>query len=74
MPTAALNLLIVFGVLPRFEAIRPLARFLLCKCLSVDQHRHLNRRRLNQMRYAIAWLLGVPASIIIIWFVVGHVL
>jgi len=26
------------------------------------------------MRYAIAWLLGVPASIIVIWFVLGHVL
>ena len=24
------------------------------------------------MRYAIAWLLGVPASIIVIWFVLGH--
>jgi len=26
------------------------------------------------MRYAIAWLLGVPASIIVIWFVLGHLL
>jgi hypothetical protein len=28
----------------------------------------------KQMRYAIAWLLGVPASIIVIWFVLGHLL
>jgi len=26
------------------------------------------------MRYAVAWLLGVPVSIIVIWFVLGHVL
>jgi len=26
------------------------------------------------MRYAVAWLLGVPASIIVIWFVLGHLL
>jgi len=26
------------------------------------------------MRYMIAWLLGVPASILVIWFVVSHVL
>ena len=24
------------------------------------------------MRYVVAWLLGVPFSIIVIWFVVGH--
>jgi len=29
---------------------------------------------IGEMRYAIAWLLGVPASIIVIWFVLGHVL
>jgi len=26
------------------------------------------------MRYMIAWLLGVPASILVVWFVVSHVL
>jgi len=26
------------------------------------------------MRYMIAWLLGVPASILVIWFVVSHIL
>jgi predicted outer membrane lipoprotein len=25
------------------------------------------------MRYFVAWLLGVPLSIIALWFVVGHV-
>jgi hypothetical protein len=24
------------------------------------------------MRYVIAWILGVPFSIIVIWFLVGH--
>jgi hypothetical protein len=28
----------------------------------------------KQMRYVVAWLLGVPASILVIWFVVSHVL
>jgi len=28
----------------------------------------------KRMRYAIAWLLGVPVSIILVWFVVGHLL
>jgi len=26
------------------------------------------------MRYMVAWLLGVPASILVIWFVVSHIL
>jgi len=25
------------------------------------------------MRYVIAWLLGVPFSLIVLWYVVGHV-
>ena len=24
------------------------------------------------MRYAVAWLLGVPFSVIVLWFIVGH--
>jgi len=36
--------------------------------------RRLNQKGSGQMRYAIAWLLGVPASIIVIWFVLGHLL
>ena len=25
-----------------------------------------------RMRYIVAWLLGVPLSIIVIWYLVGH--
>jgi hypothetical protein len=25
------------------------------------------------MRYVVAWLLGVPFGLIVIWYVVGHV-
>jgi hypothetical protein len=32
------------------------------------------KEEVSEMRYAIAWILGVPASIIVIWFVVGHLL
>ena len=24
------------------------------------------------MRYAVAWLLGVPFSLIVVWYVLGH--
>jgi hypothetical protein len=24
------------------------------------------------MRYFVAWMLGVPFSIIVLWFIVGH--
>jgi hypothetical protein len=24
------------------------------------------------MRYFVAWLLGVPLSVIVIWYLVGH--
>jgi hypothetical protein len=24
------------------------------------------------MRYMVAWLLGVPFSVIVLWYVVGH--
>jgi hypothetical protein len=24
------------------------------------------------MRYLVAWLLGVPFSVIVLWYVVGH--
>jgi hypothetical protein len=24
------------------------------------------------MRYFVAWLLGVPFSLIVVWYVVGH--
>jgi len=26
------------------------------------------------MRYGIAWLLGVPASVLVIWYVISHLL
>ena len=26
-----------------------------------------------RMRYIVAWLLGVPLSLIALWYVVGHV-
>ena len=26
----------------------------------------------DQMRYVVAWLLGVPLSVIALWYVVGH--
>jgi hypothetical protein len=26
------------------------------------------------MKYGIAWLLGVPVSILVIWFVISHLL
>ena len=26
------------------------------------------------MRYAVAWLLGVPLSVIVVWYVVSHML
>jgi len=26
----------------------------------------------GHMRYVIAWLLGVPFSIIVIWYILGH--
>jgi hypothetical protein len=29
-------------------------------------------RRLIEMRYIVAWMLGVPFSVIAIWYVVGH--
>jgi hypothetical protein len=25
------------------------------------------------MKYGIAWLLGVPASLLVVWYVVSHV-
>ena len=28
----------------------------------------------NQMKYGIAWLLGVPVSVLVIWWIVAHVL
>jgi hypothetical protein len=24
------------------------------------------------MRYIVAWLLGVPFSVIVLWYIVGH--
>jgi hypothetical protein len=24
------------------------------------------------MRYLVAWLLGVPLSLIVLWYIVGH--
>jgi hypothetical protein len=24
------------------------------------------------MRYVLAWILGVPFSVIVLWFIVGH--
>jgi hypothetical protein len=24
------------------------------------------------MRYMVAWLLGVPFSVIVLWYIVGH--
>jgi hypothetical protein len=51
-----------------------LARFLLFKHLSGSVCGPNQKEEVTPMRYAIAWLLGVPASIIVIWFVVGHLL
>jgi hypothetical protein len=31
-------------------------------------------RRSSYMRYGIAWLLGVPVSVLVIWYVVSHLL
>ena len=28
----------------------------------------------KEMKYGIAWLLGVPVSILVIWFVLSHIL
>ncbi|MDO8431924.1 MAG: hypothetical protein Q7S58_05875 [Candidatus Binatus sp.] len=28
----------------------------------------------RMMRYGIAWLLGVPVSVLVLWYVVSHVL
>jgi hypothetical protein len=25
------------------------------------------------MRYIVAWLLGIPFSVIVLWYIVGHV-
>ena len=33
-----------------------------------------NLERVNHMRYGIAWLLGVPVSVLVIWWLVTHVL
>jgi hypothetical protein len=33
----------------------------------------VNEENLN-MRYGIAWLLGVPVSVLVLWYVVSHVL
>lgn len=30
--------------------------------------------RLDKMRYGIAWLLGVPVSVLVVWFLVSHLL
>jgi hypothetical protein len=55
--------------------VRVVARFLLSEWSSVLQRiDQLKQQEVSEMRYAIAWLLGVPASIIVIWFVVGHLL
>jgi hypothetical protein len=24
------------------------------------------------MRYIVAWLLGVPLSVIVVWYIIGH--
>ena len=29
-------------------------------------------RRILKMGYGIAWLLGVPVSLLILWFVISH--
>jgi hypothetical protein len=26
----------------------------------------------DQMRYVVAWILGVPLSVIALWYIVGH--
>jgi hypothetical protein len=26
----------------------------------------------DQMRYVVAWILGVPLSVIAVWFIIGH--
>ena len=32
------------------------------------------QREVMEMRYGIAWLLGVPVSVLVIWYVVSHLL
>jgi hypothetical protein len=34
----------------------------------------LKTTRRKNMRYGIAWLLGVPVSVLVIWWVLAHVL
>jgi hypothetical protein len=26
----------------------------------------------DEMRYVVAWILGVPLSVIAVWFIIGH--
>jgi hypothetical protein len=32
----------------------------------------VQRRWRMSMRYLVAWMLGVPFSVIVIWYLVGH--
>lgn len=32
----------------------------------------IGAQRRYLMRYMVAWLLGVPFSLIVLWYVVGH--
>jgi hypothetical protein len=29
-------------------------------------------KEMCEMRYIVAWLLGVPFSVIVLWYLVGH--
>jgi len=31
-------------------------------------------KEVRKMRYGIAWLLGVPVSVLVVWFLVTHLL
>jgi len=31
-----------------------------------------NLREVSKMRYIVAWMLGVPFSVIVLWYIVGH--
>jgi hypothetical protein len=49
-----------------------LAQFLLF--ILVAKNAVTQKKETSEMRYAIAWLLGVPVSVLAIWFVVSHLL
>jgi hypothetical protein len=63
-------------VLARIIGTFRLARFMLSLSYRfLEGIGELNiEEEVSKVRYAVAWLLGVPVSIIVIWFVLGHLL